>query len=154
MPAPIGNQYAKGCRTSGAPRTVSPPVGELAELGIEMIEWVKINNPIHLSMWWGGQKFILESVWRAMCECKEFLPYYEEALRLVGYNYLFQDSGIEPSIKQRWLRVYFKDLKRNEDETARFNADLRKDEKEAVSNLSDLKNSCEKNEITQHDDNQ
>lgn len=138
-------------RPIGRPRTVTPPHDELQLLGEEMIEWVQINNPIHLSMWWGGQKFFTADVWKNMCDCVQFSPYYEEALRLVGYNYLFQDSGIEPSVKQRWLRVYFKDLKRNEDETARFNAELKNAEKQQENdNLVSLLMAANQDKIKQN----
>ena len=45
---------------------------------------------------------------------KEFIPYYEIALKMVGMLYL--DGTVDKSIAQRFLRVYFKDLKEEENE--------------------------------------
>lgn len=99
----------------GRPRTVTPPDDELIALGEEMIQWVMENNPAHLSMWWGGEKFFTFKVFKNICDHPIFSPYYEEALRLVGYNYILKGSDIEPNVKNRWLRLYFKDLRDQED---------------------------------------
>lgn len=112
--------------TAGAPRTVSPPPEEMIELGKEMINWVKQNNPVHLSQWYSIHKMFTEKQWDAMQKLPEFVPYYEMALKLVGLQYIMKGSDVEPAIKQRWQRVYFKDLKREEDETAVFNAQISK----------------------------
>lgn len=99
------------------PRTTSLEPDEMIALGEEMLDWVKKNNPIHLSMWYSIEKMFTEKQWDAMQQMPEFLPYYEKALKIVGYNYITKGSDVEPAIKQRWQRVYFKDLKREEDES-------------------------------------
>ena len=101
---------------AGAPRTVSLSPDEMIELGKEMVKWVSLNNPLHLSQWYSFQKKFTKKQWRAMILCDEFLTYYEEALQLVGLNYIKKNSDVEPSIKQRWQRVYFDDLRMSEDE--------------------------------------
>jgi hypothetical protein len=100
---------------AGRPRTVSLAPNDMIKLGEEMIEWVTINDPIHLSKWYCIEKGFTDKQWDAMQQVPEFLPYYEAALKLVGYKYIERDTDIEPSLKQRWLRVYFKDLRRQED---------------------------------------
>lgn len=113
----------------GAKRTVSLEPPEMIALGEEMIEWVKKNDPLHLSQWYCIHKGFTDKQWDTMQQAPEFFPYYEKALKLVGLKYIQKDSPIEPSLKQRWQRVYYKDLRKEEDETARYNASLKNEEK-------------------------
>ncbi len=113
---------------AGRPRTVSPPPEELEKLGQQMIDWVIQNRPLHLSEWWSGEMFIIEKVWDTICRAPEFFPYYEKALRIIGIQYLDKDSSVRDNISQRWQRVYFKDLKRSEDEDKIFESQLKKEE--------------------------
>jgi hypothetical protein len=114
---------------AGCPRTVSDSPEENIELGEKMIQWVTENNPIHLSQWYSLEMFFTYNEWKTLIKRKEFIPYYEKALYLVGLKYLDKTSNIREGISQRWQRVYFKDLKEEEDETAKMNSDLRKEEK-------------------------
>jgi hypothetical protein len=100
---------------AGRPRTVSLSPDEMIALGEEMVAWVIKNDPIHLSMWYCIEKGYTDAEWDTMHVAPEFFPYYEKALKLVGYNYLHENSDVESSLKQRWQRVYFKDLRRQED---------------------------------------
>lgn len=115
------------------PRTTCPGDEELEELGKEMVQWVIENNPVHLSRWYSIKKGILYNCWKAMIQKESFLPYYEQALLLIGYQYLLKDSVINPSISQRWQRIYFKDLRDEEDETAKYNASLKQPSEATVS---------------------
>jgi hypothetical protein len=108
MAAPKGNKYALG-NDGGRPRTVSPEPLELIKLGEEMVAWVRANNPIHLKCWYSLEKRFTYKQWETMTQREEFVPYYEEALNLVSINYV--NGTINPSIAQRFLRMYFKDLK-------------------------------------------
>jgi hypothetical protein len=58
----------------------------------------------------------------------EFYPYYELALRLVGIKYLDKTTNVREGISQRWQRVYFKDLKEQEDADKIFESNLKKEE--------------------------
>lgn len=101
----------------GAPRTVSLPNEEMIALGKEMIEWVQKNDPLHLSQWYTIHKSFTYNQWKAMISLPEFLPYYEKALKIVGIKYLDGESKkVKDGISQRWQRVYFKDLKEEEDQ--------------------------------------
>jgi hypothetical protein len=115
---------------AGRPRTVTPQPEEMIKLGEEMLEWIRINKPLHLSEWYSGEMFITSKVWDTMQVAPEFFPYYEKALRMIGKQYLDKTSKVRDSISHRWLRVYFKDLKREEDETAKFNQLLKLEEME------------------------
>jgi len=98
----------------GRPRTSTPPPDECEALGKEMLEWVVENKPTHLSEWFSIHKMITWKVWDAMCQVKEFLPYYEVALSLVAKN--IRDGAIDKSLGQRFMSLYHRDLKREERE--------------------------------------
>ena len=118
---------------AGAPRTVSKSPAEMIALGEEMCKWVAENNPIHLSMWYTMVKDITDKEWNTYRMCPEFLHYYTKALKLVGMNYINKDSAVDPRIRDRWLRVYFKDLKQEEDETAKYLQSLKIEDLEKLS---------------------
>ena len=109
-------------KPSGAPRVFSLPPEEMIALGEEMIKWILENNPIHLTQWWAIHKNFTDRQWDAMRHIEEFVPYYQKALKIIGLQYLQKNSEIEPSLKHRWQRVYFKDLKRCEDADAEAEA--------------------------------
>ena len=115
----------------GAPRTVSLPPDEMIELGKEMVKWVKTHDVLHLSEWYTIEKGYTYNQWKTMHICQEFFPYYEQALKVVGRKYLDKNSNIRDGISHRWLRVYFKDFKEEEDAKidyeaqARSNADIK-----------------------------
>ena len=50
---------------------------------------------------------------------QEFVGYYEKALKLVGMRYIDGNcKKVKDNICQRWQRVYFKDLRKSEDQDA------------------------------------
>ncbi len=102
----------------GRPRTVSSEPHEMIALGEEMVAWVKENKPIHLSMWYTQHKDFTDHQWDTFRKCPEFFHYYTKALKLVGYSYLDKDSSVDVRLKDRWQRVYFKDLRESEDADA------------------------------------
>jgi hypothetical protein len=109
----------------GRPRTRSFSEEEMIALGEEMIAWVKEHKPIHLSVWYTQEKDFTDEQWDTFRKRPEFIHYYTKALKLVGYSYLDKDSNVDVRLKDRWQRVYFKDLKYQEDEDAKDN-ELRK----------------------------
>ena len=112
--------------TGGRPRVVSGTPQETRALGEEMLKWVKLHRPLHLRMWYSVEKMIIYKDWKALIQLKEFLPYYEKALSMVSSAYLDKNSNVRNEISNRWQRVYFKDLRDDEDETVTFEADLKR----------------------------
>jgi len=98
------------------PRSVTlEPEGMIA-LGKEMVDWVNDNpDTIHLCEWYSLQKHITYNEWKTIIQKKEFIPYYEEAISIIGLKYLKKDSIIRDNIAPRWVRIYFKDLRDSED---------------------------------------
>ena len=112
---------------AGAPRTVSLSTKDMIALGKEMVAWVKANKKtiLHLSEWYTIEKGYTYNQWKAFIQIKEFLPYYEQALKIVGLKYVDKNSNVRDKISDRWQRVYFGDLKEQEDIDADAN-ELRK----------------------------
>lgn len=101
----------------GAPRTVSPVPDDMIALGEEMVIWVELNKDsiLHLSEWYTIHKMFTRKQWDTFKDRQEFIPYYERALAIIGKKYLDKNSQVRDGISQRWQRVYFKDLRDQED---------------------------------------
>lgn len=109
------------------PRSVSFSIDKMIELGEEMIAYVKKNKKtiLHLCEWYTIEKGFTYKEWKTFIQRDEFVPYYEQALKIVGLKYVDKNSNVRDGISQRWQRVYFGDLKEQEDEDADAN-ELRK----------------------------
>ena len=101
----------------GAPRTVSLPVEDMKKLGQEMVDLEVNKHPdiLHLSEWYTIHKMFTEKQWETFIDRAEFIPYYEQSLKIVGRKYLDKNSNVREGVSQRWQRVYFKDLRSQED---------------------------------------
>jgi hypothetical protein len=101
----------------GAPRTVSGSDEEMVALGKEMVAYVNKHKKtmLHLSEWYTIEMGLTYNEWKTFIQIKSFLPYYEQALKLVGMKYLDKNSNVRDGISNRWQRVYFGDLRESED---------------------------------------
>ena len=115
---------------AGRPRTVSFSPSEMEVLGNEMVTWVSNKQPLHLSEWYTIHRGFTYNEWKTFLAREEFIPYYERALKVVATKYL--NGDVHPSIAQRWLRVYFKDLREEEDSTKDADAARSKDNTSTV----------------------
>lgn len=137
MAAPKGNTFNRGNPTGRGMRPRTEFTNEeVQQLGEEMLEWVSVNKPIHLSQWYSIEKMLTYNEFKTLSHYEDFIPYYQKALAIVGIKYL--DGTVNSSISHRWQRVYFKDLREEEDETAKFNSDLKTKENNEKANLADL----------------
>jgi hypothetical protein len=104
----------------GRPRTVSFDEKKMIFLGKEMVEFVRRNQStiLHLSEWYTIHKGFTYKQWETFIQREEFIPYYETALKIVGLKYVDKTSNVRDSIANRWQRIYFKDLRKREDEDA------------------------------------
>lgn len=105
---------------AGRPRTISFSPDQMVELGKEMIEHVKKHKKtiLHLCEWYTIEKGFTYKEWKTFIQREEFIPYYEAALKIVGLKYVDKTSNIRDKISDRWQRVYFPDLKEQEDRDA------------------------------------
>lgn len=121
---------------AGRPRTVAYSVDDMIALGEEMVLWVSENKPIHLSIWYTQVKDITDNEWDTFRKRPEFVHYYTKALKLVGYSYLDKDSTVDSKLKDRWQRVYFKDLREQEDIDVKDKRDKELEDKKELLNHS------------------
>lgn len=119
---------------AGTPRTISFKPHEMESLGKEMIEWLQINEKkvLHLSEWYTIHKGFTYNEWKTFIQRDEFIPYYEQALKIVGRKYLDKTSDVREGISQRWQRVYFKDLRDEEDESLQRKIDKELEQKKKI----------------------
>jgi hypothetical protein len=112
---------------AGRPRVFSFSKEKMIELGEEMVSYVKANKKtiLHLCEWYTIEKGFTYNEWKNFIQKEEFLPYYEQALKIVGLKYVDKNSNVRDGISQRWQRIYFGDLKESEDSDADEN-ELRK----------------------------
>jgi hypothetical protein len=115
------------------PRTVSLEPDEMIKLGEEMLTWIDLNDPLHLTAWYSIKMGITHKQWDAMQQVPEFLPYYEQALMMIGQKYLDKNSNVREGVSLRWQRSYFRDLRRTEDidKQEQLDRELEKDKKKA-----------------------
>ena len=112
----------------GRPRTVSPEPKEMIALGEEMINWLKLHpEALHLSEWYSLEKHYLFSEWDTMSKRPEFVPYYERAMFIIGKKYLDKTSNVREGASHRWQRLYFKDLRKLEDDDSNAEAARKKE---------------------------
>jgi len=109
------------------PRVFSFSEEEMIELGKEMVAYVKKNKKtiLHLSEWYTIEKGYTYNEWKNFIAKAEFFPYYEQALKIVGLKYVDKSSNVRDGISNRWQRLYFGDLREQEDQEADAN-ELRK----------------------------
>jgi len=139
---------------TGRPRTTSFSNEEMIELGQEMVDYVTKNKKtiLHLCEWYTILKGFTYKEWKAFIQIPCFLPYYEQALKIVGLKYVDKNSNVRDGISQRWQRVYFGDLKESEDadadaeavrRAANLKADAKAQEEEKQKVLDEI-NRCRK----------
>lgn len=120
------------------PRVFLPDPKDCIKLGEEMVQFFKTHpDALHMSAFYSLEKKIVYKDWETLKKREEFVIYYEMALALIGIKYLDKTSNIRNGVAERWLRLYFKELRHEEDETARYLSDLRKQEAIVISD--DLK---------------
>lgn len=105
---------------AGRPRTISFSEEQMIEMGKDMVDYVRKNKKtiLHLCEWYTIEKGFTYNEWKTFIQKPEFLPYYEQALKIVGLKYVDKNSNVRDGISQRWQRVYFGDLKESEDKDA------------------------------------
>lgn len=129
MGAPKGNQYAAGI---GRPHASKYTDQELQELGSEMLSWMKLMDDtpnselkkpiVHLSQWYSEIKRIPRSEWETIRQRESFVAYYEQALEWIGVRTLC-NQNMAQSYGNRFLSLYFKDVKQEEREKIEHQVD-------------------------------
>jgi len=109
------------------PRVFSFSEEQMIELGKEMVQYVTKNKKtiLHLCEWYTIEKGFTYNEWKNFIQKAEFFPYYEQALKIIGLKYVDKNSNVRDKISDRWQRIYFGDLREQEDIEADAN-ELRK----------------------------
>ena len=109
------------------PREFSFSEEEMIALGQEMVAYVIKNKKtiLHLCEWYTIEKGFTYKEWKTFIQREEFIPYYEQALKIIGLKYVDKNSNVRDKISDRWQRIYFGDLREGEDQDADAN-ELRK----------------------------
>lgn len=115
----------------GRVRTSSPDDEELEKLGQELVQWATEPTSelrYHINQFWLLEKKLSrESLKRARTN-PVYRPYHDQAKAALANRYV--DGSINPSIAQRFLRLYFDDLREEEDYQVRLKAELQRMQKE------------------------
>ncbi len=110
----------------GRPRTTTPEKEELIKLGEELVLWATEKTKelrYHLNQWWCLEKGFTQNEWDLMCAKKEFKVFIAKARVAISKRYV--DGSINSSIAHRFLRLYFPELKEEENATKKYDAELR-----------------------------
>lgn len=132
MPRKQKENKSKGA--GGRPRSTTPPPKEVIELGKEMVEWFltePVRKKFHFKQWYSIEKKMLKAQWDNLCAVQEFNAYYEQAQAIISQRYM--DGSINPGIAQRFLRLYFPELKKDEDDKAKTRLDYEYELKKQIS---------------------
>lgn len=113
---------------------------ELEALGKEMLQWIEDKEDdekiVHLSQFYIKVKDMCRSEWRSIRQRAAFLPYYEKALELLGCK-MITNSKLPQSYGNRFLPVYFSDVRESEREIAKEKVqdeiDIKKAEMKSIS---------------------
>jgi|SRR5687767_4233748 len=138
------------------PRTAVPEKEELIKLGKELVQWATEEidakeRPYRFRFchWYSLKKGILDKEWDLMVQKEEFRCYYEMAR--VALSLRLTDGSIKDNLAHRFLRIYCPEVKKEEDETARYMQSLKLEELEKQSpeileKFSSLMNLMKKNQ--------
>jgi len=113
----------------GTHRTTTPEDPELEKLGEELVKWATEESKelrFQLKQWWCLEKGLLKKQWDLMCEKPVFQAYYERAQTALSTRYV--DGSINAPIANRFLRLYFPEIRKEEDEKAKYLANLNKED--------------------------
>ena len=85
------------------PRVFAYSTAKMIELGQEMVEFVNenIEDILHLSEWYTIEKGYTYNEWKNFIQIEEFLPYYEQALKIIGKKYVNKNSNVRDKISDR-----------------------------------------------------
>lgn len=132
MGAPKGNKNGVG---HGRPPRVGFSNEEIIVLGKELLDWCKRcdvdkTEVVHLSEWYSEIKEISYSYWRELGQRIEFAPYYERAMLWMGKRIL-KNKKLAQSYGNRFLGIYFKEIREMEWENKKREIDYETDKRNA-----------------------
>lgn len=118
------------------PRTSTPDKNDTIKLGEDLVQWATENTKewrCLLSQWWCLKQKMPRAQWKAMKLLPEFLPYYEIAQQAMAVKCV--KGVMKDGFGQRYIRLYDPELKEEEDNKKRFEAELKKMSPEEAQDL-------------------
>lgn len=112
----------------GAPRTTAPPKEKIIELGKDLVQWATEETDdirTSFSFWYSLKHGIIYTQWKRLKTFEEFRPYYEQARSALARKLHKQE--LEKGLAHRYVRMYDRELADEEDDKAKYDAELRKD---------------------------
>ncbi len=116
---------------AGAPRITTPPKEECIELGKDLVKWAtEETNEIRtsFSFWYALKHSIIYEEWKLLKQKKEFRPYYEKARAALASK--LHKQQLEKGLSHRYIGMYDRELTEHENDQAKFNASLKKEEQD------------------------
>lgn len=110
---------------AGVRRTVSPSPEECKVLGEELLKWATEESEdfrFRFAQWYSEKKGILRKEWKTLIQRPEFMPYYEKVQSIFATKCLL---AVREGFGHRYLRLYDRDLIEEENEHARFEAEIK-----------------------------
>lgn len=124
---------------AGCPRTATPTKEEVIELGKDLVRWASEDpedpkdKRTAWCFWYAEVQGMIKSQFSALKQLPEFRHYYEIARSKMAKR--LHNEELEKGLCHRYLRYYDQDLADAEDETKRFDADLKRMSEQQVQDL-------------------
>jgi len=112
---------------AGRPRVQLPPDEKVVELGKDLVQWAAEETDdkrTAFSFWYALKHNLIREEWKALLKLDLFRPYYEKARASLAKK--LHNDELEKGLTHRYLRLYDREIADEEDEKARFDADLKK----------------------------
>lgn len=122
----------------GRPRTLLPKDDEeIHRLGEELVAWA-VDNPkkekYHLTQWFLMEKMFSPNLFHVLEHNEIFIPYLKIAKAHLSFQYV--NGTINPSIAHRFMRLYFDDVKKDENDLIAYKAEVaRKNQEDSHNDL-------------------
>lgn len=133
---------------AGRPRNAEPlSEEETIKLGQELVAWAtyadtpkpkKTDKRVCMSSFYSLKKMILRKDWKTIVQRREFLPYYESAQAALAEN--INNDMVKEGYGNRYLRLVQRDLVEEENEHAKFMAQIKNLDPEAVETIINIVN--------------
>lgn len=117
---------------AGAPRTVSPPPEECIRLGEDLVKWATESTKewrCLFQQWYSLKQGILRREWKLLIQIEEFRPYYEKAQAALAVKCV--NGTMKDGFGLRYIRLYDRDLVEEENEKAKMDAEIRRQDQAA-----------------------
>lgn len=111
----------------GRPRYTSPTIENVDFLGEDLVKWATEptdEKRTSWQFWYALRHGMMLTEFKALKKLAQFRPYYEIARAAMSQK--IHSDALEKGMAHRYARMYDRQLAEEEDDHARFEADLKK----------------------------